>query len=360
MAETGGANKAVTAVAAALVGLVALRRGSSGAARERGAVREREREPGRGRDAQSPTAIPSAGWKDILWRTYGQLNRDRVMLIAAGVTFYAILALFPAMAAFVSIYGLFADPETVVGHVEALEGVLPGGAVEIIGGQMRDLAAQPAGSLGFGFGFGLLVALWSANNGMKAIIDATNVAYNERERRSFIRLTLVSFMFTLGAIALLILAMAGIVVLPIVLGFLGDAPGGTLGTALNVARWPVLLLIVILAVSVLYRFGPNRERARWRWVTPGSLLASIVWIAASIAFSWYVANFGAYNETYGSLGAIIGFMVWMWISATIIIMGAELNAEMEHQTTRDSTTGRPAPVGARGAVVADELGERQG
>jgi membrane protein len=229
-----------------------------------------------------------------------------------------------------------------------------------VGGQMESLAQQPRGSLGLGFAIGLIIALWSANNGMKAIIDAMNVAYNEAEGRSFIRLTMVSFMFTLGAIALLILALGAIVVLPIVLAFLGNALGDTLETVLNLARWPVLLLIVIFAVSVLYRYGPNRERAEWRWVTPGSLLASVVWIVASIGFSWYVANFGTYNETYGSLGAIIGFMVWMWISATIIIMGAELNSEIEHQTRRDSTTGRPLPMGARGARVADELGERRG
>ncbi|HSP23688.1 MAG TPA: YihY/virulence factor BrkB family protein [Saliniramus sp.] len=360
MAQTGGINRVATAAAAALVGLVALRKGSSEAGRERDEKRARESEPSRGRDARSPTDIPSAGWKDILWRTYEQLSRDRVMLIAAGVTFYAILALFPAMTAFISIYGLFADPETVVGHVRAMEGVLPGGAVEIVGGQMESLAQQPSGSLGFGFAIGLAIALWSANNGMKAIIDAMNVAYNEGEGRSFIRLTMVSFMFTLGAIALLIIAMGAIVVLPIVLGFIGDALGGTIENILNVARWPLLLLIVIFAISVLYRYGPNRERAEWRWVTPGSLLASVVWIIASIGFSWYVSNFGTYNETYGSLGAIIGFMVWMWISATIIIMGAELNSEMEHQTKRDSTTGRSLPMGARGAVVADELGERRG
>lgn len=360
MAEAGGASRGITAIAAALVGLVALRRGSSGTRREREEARARESEPDRGRDARSPMEIPSAGWKDILWRTYEQLNRDRVMLVAAGVTFYAILALFPAMAAFVSIYGLFADPATVVDQVEAMEGVLPGGAVEIIGGQMESLAQQPSSSLGIGFAAGLLIALWSANNGMKAVIDATNVAYNQQEKRSFIRLTLVSFLFTLGAIALLMLAMAAIVVLPVMLGFVGDALGDRVETVLNVARWPLLLLIVIFAISVLYRHGPNRERPEWRWVTPGSLLASVVWLVVSIAFSWYVANFGSYNETYGSLGAAIGFMVWMWLSATIILMGAELNSEIEHQTRRDSTTGRPRPMGARGAMVADDLGERRG
>jgi membrane protein len=224
---------------------------------------------------------------------------------------------------------------------------------------MQTLAQQPSASLGIGFAAGLLIALWSANNGMKAIIDAMNVAYNEHEQRSFIRLTLVSFLFTLGAIALIMLAMSAIVVLPIMLAFLGDALGDTMQTILNVARWPLMLLIVVFAISLLYRYGPNRERAEWRWVTPGSLLASIIWIIASIAFSWYVSNFGTYNETYGSLGAIIGFMVWIWISATIIIMGAELNAEMEHQTGRDSTTGRPRAMGARGAVVADKLGGRR-
>ncbi len=368
MARTDGLSRAAMAAATLLFGWATLRGATSeasGRRREKGHSPERRPSPGhqrrdegsadRGRDAATPTEIPTAGWKDILWRTYGQLNKDRVLMIAAGVTFYALLALFPAMTAFISLYGLFANPETVVGHIETLSGVLPGGAVEIIGGQMEKLAEQPSGQLGFGFAAGLAIALWSANNGMKAIFDATNVAYNEREKRSFLRLTAITLLFTIGAMLTLILALGAIVVLPVMIGFIGL--GGTLETVLQLARWPLLLITLILAISLIYRYGPSREPAEWRWISPGAVLASVVWVVVSIAFSWYVANFGTYNETYGSLGAVIGFMVWMWISTTIVLMGAELNAEIEHQTKHDTTHAPEKPMGRRGAYVADHLGE---
>lgn len=313
---------------------------------------------GPGRAAESPRDIPVAGWKDILWRTYEQLGKDRVMLVAAGVTFYGLLALFPAITALISIYGLFADPDVVVDHVDALSGFLPEEALGLIGGQMERIAAQPTGGLSFGFAIGLAVALWSANNGMKAIMTATNVAYNEQETRGFLRLNAVAFAFTLGAMLAVLLAIGAIVVLPIMLGFVGL--GATADAAVRLGRWPLLLMAIILGVSLIYRYAPNRLRAQWRWISPGSVLASVIWIVASILFSWYVTNFGTYNETYGSLGAVIAFMVWMWVSATIIIMGAELNSEIERQTIRDSTVGPGAPLGERGAQAADTVGPAVG
>ncbi|MFC4171999.1 YihY/virulence factor BrkB family protein [Microvirga sp. GCM10011540] len=309
----------------------------------------------RGRHADTPTEIPTPGWKDILWRVYEEFGEDRIMAVAAGVTFYALLALFPAIAALVSIYGLFADPATIEGHLSAVSGVLPGGAMEIISEQVRRIASQGGGALGFGFIFGLLVSLWSANAGVKAVIDALNIVYEEDEKRSFIMLNLQSLAFTIGGLLFIILAVGGIVVLPVVLGFLGL--GGTAETLLSLARWPVLLLIVITGLAVIYRYGPSRDKPEWRWVSPGSLVAAVLWLAGSVLFSWYVSNFGSYNETYGSLGAVIGFMTWIWLSTIVVLLGAELNAEVEHQTAKDSTEGAHEPMGARGAQMADTLGE---
>jgi membrane protein len=317
----------------------------------RGAAAER----GRGRTADTPTEIPAKGWKDILWRTYEEMNKDRILAVAAGVTYFGILALFPAIAALVSMYGLFADAATINDHLASLGGLLPGGATEIIGEQVTRITSAGGGALGFAFFFGLALSLWSANAGMKAMFDALNVAYGEEEKRSFIKLNLTSLTFTLGAIAFVLLALGGIVVVPVVIEFLGL---GEIGEALlSIARWPVLLAIVVLALAVLYRYGPSRDEAQWRWITPGSVLAAVVWIAGSMLFSWYVANFGSYNETYGSLGAAIGFMTWLWLSTTIILVGAELNAEIEHQTAKDTTEGHQQPLGRRGARMADTIGE---
>ena len=297
------------------------------------------------------------GWKDILWRVYEQFQHDRVMAVAAGVTFYALLALFPAVAALVSIYGLFADPATIQEHLNTLSGILPGGALEVVGEQVKRIASKGGGALGFGFVFGLAISLWSANAGMKAVFDALNIVYDEEEKRSFVRLNLQSLAFTLGAIAFLILAVGGIVAIPIVLNFLGLGSG--LEWLIFLGRWPLLLVIVVLGLAVLYRYGPSRDTAQWAWVTPGSLVAAGLWLVASLLFSWYASNFGSYNETYGSLGAVIGFMTWIWLSAIVVLLGAEINAETEHQTAHDTTDGPPQPMGARGATMADTVGKAQ-
>ncbi|QRM30110.1 YihY/virulence factor BrkB family protein [Microvirga sp. VF16] len=311
-------------------------------------------EKGRGRSADTPAEIPARGWKDILWRTYEEFGKDRIMSVAAGVTYYALLAVFPAIAALVSIYGLFANPATIQDHLNTLSGVLPGGALDIIREQIIRIASQGGGTLGFGFIFGLGLSLWSANAGMKAIFDALNIVYGEEEKRSFIKLNLLSLTFTLGAIGFILFALAGIVVLPIILNFVGIGSGAE--TWLALARWPLLLIGIVLGLSLIYRFGPSRDKAEWKWVTPGGLIAAVLWLAASMLFSWYVASFGSYNETYGSLGAVIGFMTWIWISTMIVLLGAEINAEMEHQTARDTTEGAHQPMGVRGAKMADTIG----
>jgi membrane protein len=311
-------------------------------------------ETGRGRKAETPTQIPALGWKDILWRTYEEFGQDCLMSVAAGVTYYALLALFPAIGALVSLYGLFADPATIQDHLTALSSVLPSGALDIIREQVVSIASAGEGKLGVSFIIGLVISLWSANAGMKAIFDALNIVYDEEEKRSFVKLNLESLTFTLAAVGFILLALAGIVVLPIALDFIGLGSG--LEWLLAIARWPVLLAAVITGLAVLYRYGPSRDKAEWKWVTPGGIVAAVLWLVVSMLFSWYVANFGSYNETYGSLGAVIGFMTWIWISSVVVLLGAEINAEMEHQTAKDTTQGPEKPMGARGATMADTLG----
>lgn len=318
-------------------------------------VQHADAQVARGRSAEAPSEIPAKGWMDIAWRLVAGFQSDRVMLVAAGVTFYALLALFPAIAAVVSLYGLFTDATTITNHLGLLSGFLPVGAVEVIGDQVKLLTAQGQGTLGFTFIGTLALSLWSANAATKAIFDALNIIYKEREKRSFIRLTLRSLVFTLGAIVLVLLAIGGVVVVPVALKVFGFSDGST-ASLLTLLRWPLLFVAILIALTCLYRFGPSRERPQWKWVTWGSAIAAGIWIVGSLLLSWYVANFGNYNATYGSLGAIIGFLVWMWLSTIIVLAGAEINAETEHQTARDSTEGGGKPIGARGARMADEVG----
>jgi membrane protein len=318
-------------------------------------TRRRAQDQGRGRHAEKPSQIPFTGWKDVFWRVVAEISADRIMLIAAGATFYLLLALFPALAAFVSIYGFVADPQTIADHIAFLGGVLPSGGVEIIQSQLQSLVQQDTGSLSFGFITGLLLALWSANSGIKTLFDAMNIAYEEEEKRGFIKLNLLSMTFTLGAILIAVLFLVSVGIVPALLAILNL--GGVGELLIRILRWPVMLVAVAFAITLIYRFGPSRRRAQWRWLTWGAGIATVVWIAASIGFSYYLENFANYNATYGTLGAVIGFMVWTWISVMILLVGAELNAELEHQTMIDSTIGEPVPIGGRGATMADTLGK---
>jgi membrane protein len=312
-------------------------------------------EPGHGRQAEAPWQIPWRGWKDILWRTYQQIGEDRLLAVAAGVVFYGLLALFPAVTAFVSFYGLFAKAATINDHLAMAAGILPGSAVDIIREQVTRLTSKGDAKLGLGFVVGLGIALWSANAGMKAIMDALNVVYEEKEKRGFIKLNLVSFALTLAGIASMLLAMGAVVALPLLLTTLGLA--SITQTLFQLLRWPALLILVILGLAVIYRFAPSRREPRWQWISVGSIVAAIGWLASSALLSWYLSNFAHYDATYGSLGAGIGLMMWMWISSIVILLGAQLNSEIEHQTARDSTVEQDKPLGARGAVMADTVGE---
>jgi membrane protein len=314
-------------------------------------------ELGRGRQASTPTDIPARGWRDILWRVFWSIPDDRILSTSGGVAFFALLAVFPAIATVVSLYGLFADTSTIRGHLSLLAGILPGGVLELIGEQISLIATQDSDTLSVAFIVGFLVALWSANSGVAALFDALNVVYGEKEKRNLLRFYATTFLLTLGMIGFVILAISAVVVAPVVLTFIGFAtPAERL---LAILRWPVLLVIVGVWLAVIYRYGPSRRDPKWRWVTWGSVAAAVLWLAASMLFSWYVANFDSYNKTYGSLGAGVGFMVWIWLSVVIVLLGADLNAEMEHQTARDSTDGTPKPLGARGANMADHVGASQ-
>jgi membrane protein len=321
------------------------------------AQHKRAQEPGRGRHAQAPWQIPWQGWKDLLWRTYEQIGEDRLLAVAAGVVFYGLLAVFPAVTALVSLYGLFASPAAIGDQLSLLAGILPQGALEILREQIGRLTAGSGAKLSLGFIFGLAVALWSANAGMKAIMDALNVVYEEKEKRGFIKLNLVSLAFTFAGIAALLLALGAVVILPLALSFLGLQ--NVTDLLFRLARWPLLLMLVILGLAVLYRYGPSRREPRWQWISVGSVFAAIAWLIGSALFSWYLSSFANYNATYGSLGAGIGMMMWMWISSIVILFGAQLNSEIEHQTARDSTVRGEKPLGSRGAVMADTVGKSQ-
>lgn len=317
----------------------------------------RARERGRGREANSPEEIPPRGWGDILWRVFWAISDNRIFTVSGGVAFFAVLAVFPAIAAIVSLYGLFADPGTMSSHLSVLTGILPFGVLQVVADQITLVSKQGSETLGAAFAISLVIAIASANSGIAALFDALNVVYNEREKRTFVHFYTTTFVFTLAGIAFLIVAIIAVVAMPLILKLIGLEI--MTERLLSILRWPFLLVAVSMSLAFIYRYGPSRRDARWRWVSWGSLVAGVLWIAASMLFSWYVATFDSYNRTYGSLGAGIGFMVWLWISAAIVLLGAQLNAETEHQTARDSTDGRPKPLGSRGAMMADHVGKSQ-
>lgn len=312
-------------------------------------------EAGHGRLAEAPSEIPLRGWRDIVIRVYEQSIEDRLLSVAGGVAFFCLLALFPGLNALVTLYGIFADNSTISTNLSTLSFILPAGAFDIIGAQIKLALMTSNGSLSVQFFFSLVLAIWSANAGIKSIFDGLNVVYEERERRNFFVLNLQSLIFTLLAIIAGGLAIAAVIVAPILLHYvyLGDK----IELSISILKWPLLAIFILLALSVLYRFGPSRQQPKWRWVTWGSVVAALLWMIMSVGFSWYVSGFGSYDRTYGALGAIIAFMTWIWLSTTVILLGGELNAEMEHQTARDTTTGMPLPMGERGAVMADTLGK---
>ncbi|UWQ21133.1 YihY/virulence factor BrkB family protein [Jannaschia sp. W003] len=316
-----------------------------------------ELEPGRGRHADGPTKIPMRGWIDIFKRVVGEIGKDHVGLVAAGVAFYGLLAIFPAITALMSIAGLLYEPSELVNSLAGVAGVVPQDVAQIVLDQAEKVAGSQEGGLTLGLILGLGLALWSASAGVGSLIEGINLAYDERETRGFVKLKLITLGLTLLMIVGVIVAALLIIAVPVVLQFLAFAPA--METAIQLLSYVPLALIVVTGVGLLYRFGPARDPAKWRWLTPGALIACTLWLVASIGFSIYVTNFGSYNETFGSLAGVVVMLMWMWISAYVILMGAELNSEIEAQTARDTTTGPREPMGYRGAVKADELGAAQ-
>jgi membrane protein len=310
-----------------------------------------------GSEAERPKEIPAKGWLQVTKRAWAESKLDQVPLLAAGVAFYSFLSLFPAMIAAVTVYGLVADPATVTRQTEAISEALPRDAASIITDQMEAIASQPQQSLGLGLLIALALALWSASGGVGNIITAVNVAYDEEETRGFVARKGLALGFTLGAVVFAVVAVALIAVAPPLL----DAfiPSGALHWLLQGARWLVLLLAVMTALAVLYRFAPDRDAPKFRWVSVGATIATVIWLLASLGFSLYVDNFGSYSKTYGALAGVAVLMLWLWLTAFIVLLGAEINAEAEQQTIKDTTQGEPEPLGQRGAVKADNLPHEQ-
>ena len=317
---------------------------------------ERAGDGDRGRLAEEPQQISAAGWWDILRRVFSDIGRDNVSLMAAGIAFYALLSLAPGFSALVALYGLLFDPAQVQSQVSAMEGMIPPEARQIIANQLTSVVKASNSTLGIGFLVSLAVALWSANSATSAVMSALNVAYAEREKRSLLRYYGSALVLTFCGVAFGILSLFLVAVIP---GILRLLPFGLLGKELvSVVRWPVLLLLFGSALSVVYRYAPSRNEPRWSWASWGAAAATLLWIAGSALFSVYVGEFASYNKTYGSLGAVVVLLMWFWVSAYALLLGAELNAEMEHQTARDTTDRPRKPMGLRGAYVADTVAPR--
>jgi len=312
----------------------------------------------RGRGARRPNAIGRRGWKDILLRTKEEIGRDRVSMVAASVAFYGMLAVFPAMIAMISVYGLFADPEQVQSQVASLSGLLPPSARELLVEQLDALVASGSTTLGLGLVLSLLGSLWSASAGMKAVMQAINIAYDEEEARGFFKLRGLAILLTLGSLIVVLAAIALVAALPALFGMLGLGSFGQ--TLVTWGRWPLMALVVVFWLAVLYRVAPCRTRPLWRWVSWGAVLSTALWLGATALFSFYVTHFGSYQETYGAVGGVIVFLLWLYLSAFVVLLGAELDSEIEHQTAQDSTIGEPKPMGERGARKADTLGRPLG
>lgn len=310
----------------------------------------------RGRDAWRPRHIDVKGWRDISLRVKTAVAKDNLGLVAAGVAFYLLLAIFPLIAAFLSIYGLIFDPAEAREHVTALAGVLPGEARNLLTQQSEEITSGSRSALGFGALISILITLWSARKGTTAMVIALNIAYKEEDNRSFIGQMLLTLSLTLGLIVFFTLSLAILAVAPVGLQLLGL--GAIAEVALDALRWPILGLIAVLVLSAMYRFGPDRRAPKVRWLTPGAVLAVIFWLIASGLFSWYVSSFGNYNEMYGAVGAVIILLFWFHLTAFIFLLGAELNSEMEHQTSQDTTVGNDQPMGERNAFVANDLGKK--
>ena len=319
--------------------------------RQYGALRARS---GRGRRAEHPGEIPVRGWMDVLWRAWQEISDANLFLVAGGVTYAVLLALFPGLAALVAIYGLVFDPTQVERQVGALSGVLPEQSQQLLADELHKLVTASSGTLGVSAAVALLLALWSASRGMSGLMTAFNIAYEEKDRRGFVKFNLLAIGLTIVVMLGGLVVIALLAVLPVAVQFIGFDQ--TTKWLLLVANWLLLVVVVMLGLAVLYRYAPDRARPQWRWVSPGAIAATTLWIIASIGFTLYVAKFDSYDRTYGSLGGVVVLLTWLYLSAFVVLFGAAINAQSEKQTVKDSTEGPPAPMGMRGARVADTRG----
>ncbi|MCG9758566.1 YihY family inner membrane protein [Pseudoalteromonas sp. S4498] len=310
-----------------------------------------------GFNADRPSDIPALGWWDVSKRLYHSLSQDNLSLVAAGVAFYALLAIFPALAAVVSIYAYFSSPTEMVDQLLPLIELLPASSQEIMLQQLKALTQKSQASLSLGAIFTLFLTIWSSSKGCQALITACNITYHEHNKRQFLQALVVRFLFSVGAIFVAIVALSIIGILPIVLNLVGFTTA--LDSVIQLITWSILAVLFHFSLAFVYRYAPHRRAAKWRWITLGSFTATGLWILASLGFSYYVAQFASYNETYGSLGGVVIMMMWLYLSAYIIIFGAALNASAELQTLKDSTVGPAKTRGQRGAFVADNLTTRQ-
>jgi membrane protein len=306
-----------------------------------------------GSRAEAPTHIPKRGWFQVTKRAWAESKADQVPLLAAGVAFFSFLSLFPAMIAAVMVYGLVADPKTVADQAKQLSEALPKDAASLITAQMEAITRTPQQSLGLGLIVALVLALWSASGGVGNVMSAVNIAYDEEETRGFVKRKALAILFTLGAILFAVVAIVLIAVLPVLLDEF--IPNGVVRVLIEVGRWVGLLVAVMVALAVLYRYAPDRDAPQLKWASVGAVVSTVIWLIASLGFSLYVDNFGSYGKTYGALAGVVVLLLWLWISMFVVLLGAEINAEAEQQTGVDTTVGEPRPRGSRNAVKADTL-----
>ncbi|WP_448640079.1 YihY/virulence factor BrkB family protein [Geodermatophilus sp. URMC 63] len=343
----------------------AARRAAAREAAERAARGDGPPDPGRvppggpspeqlpGVQAEKPTQIPARGWKQIVKRAWAENNADNMPIIGGGVAFFAFLAIFPALIATISIYGLVASPETVARQVEELSAQLPDEAAGLIGDQLTAITQNSGGALSVSLLVSVLGALWSASGGTGNLISAVNIAYDEVETRGFVKRKALALGLTLGAIVFVLITFALVAVVPAVLDQL---PLGIVGTILaQVIRWVLLLGVFAGSLAVLYRVAPDRDAPQLKWVSLGAVVVTVIWALVSLGFSFYVNNFGSYDKTYGAIAGVIILMLWLYLTCYLILLGAEINSEAEHQTAQDTTEGEPVPMGRRNATMADEL-----
>ena len=307
----------------------------------------------RGREAEAPSQISARGWADILRRVWKDTSKKNLSLVAAGVTYYLLLALFPALAALVSLYGLFANPADMAKSVQSLSGILPSSTVKLIGDELQQLVSGSSKSLGLGAVIGIVIALWSGMRGMAGMMTALNIAYAQTERRGLIRFNATALVLTVVVIVGGSIALALVAGLPAVLNGAGSqGPGRWIGL---LVEWPLLIVFAMGIVALIYRYGPDQSDPKWTWASPGVIVSTILWIVGSILFTVYVYHFGSYNRTYGSLGALLVLLTWMWLSVFAVLFGAEINGEAERQTRQDTTVGAALPLGQLGAEDTDTV-----